>query len=191
MFSPVYQKENGGSKRQVSCGGQQQHELSKGARSTLPSTSAVHSLPTRALLLSAGHRGGLGEQPGTSPSTAQDEQPQRERRKFHVLEHRHLPQITWLPEEKQRGRGGTRQRAPRAVPSNQMHPQGCGGLRPALLCYRPWRGPGHSPGPPRAALTDVAAELSAGSSWHSRVTAEPGEGTGAHGPPRHLQQLRS
>lgn len=40
----------------------------KVSKSAFPSTFTTHSLPTRALLPSAGHTGALAVQPGTSPS---------------------------------------------------------------------------------------------------------------------------
>lgn len=82
MFSEFYRRGNCSSKRQVSYGGQQQCELREQARSTLPSTFTTHSLPTRALLPSAGHVGAPGMEPSASPSTAQDKQPQREEKKY-------------------------------------------------------------------------------------------------------------
>lgn len=60
----------------------------------------------------------------------------------------------------------------------------CRGLESPLLCPRLCCGPGHSsPSGSEGILQAVASKLSAsesaGSSWCSRVTAEPGEGTGA------------
>lgn len=68
--------------------------------------------------------------------------------------------------------------------STQLCPQGCSGLGSAFLCPRLCCGPGHtSSSASEGILQTVAAKLSAresaGSSWCSRVTAEPSEGTGA------------
>lgn len=56
----------------------------KVSKSAFPSAFTTHSLPTRALLPSAGHTGALAVQPGTSPSMVQDEQPQKQREKKHM-----------------------------------------------------------------------------------------------------------
>lgn len=73
---------------QVSNRGQQQWELREQARRIFPSTFTTHSLPTRALLPSAGHTGALAVQPGASPSAVQDEKPQRQREEKYMHRNR-------------------------------------------------------------------------------------------------------
>lgn len=67
-----------------------------------------------------------------------------------------------VPGEKQR-QEGICQREHAVVPSGQLCPRGCGGLKSAVLCHRPWCGPRHiSPsaheGTPQGAPRDASAD---------------------------------
>lgn len=129
------------------------------AWSTLPSTFTTHSLPMRALLLSAGHVGAPGMQPSASPSTVQDKQPQREE-KIHASEHRYLLQIMWLPESrgetKRTGKDlpkGTRSRPQQSALSPGLRRFEISSPLPQTVVW-PWAHQslspcGHSPGSPQ------------------------------------------